>query len=278
MDRGPDERRSRSRASRPGAARPFATSSRSMSSGRSISPKPSALQATKLARIAVAWIVFQRTHSPLLTGISYAVTYLPWLIGGPLGSVYADRHPRRLVMIVCDASAGPAGAAASRSRGCRRALLLVLVTLVAFLEPPFCRGSGRHGSGDRRRGRRLRRRRDARQLDQPARGRPRLCGRWRSVALVGAHGALVVDAVTFALSALVATRYVSHRPAAMVRAQPLAHRDSATALGSSSGTRKLRWLVVDVLDRGRHGDRRPRRSRSRTLMPRRPRCPRRPAC
>ena len=47
----------------------------------------------QLARIAVAWIVFSRTGSTTLTGISYAVTYLPWLVGGPLLSVYADRLP-----------------------------------------------------------------------------------------------------------------------------------------------------------------------------------------
>src|SRR3954451_7195152 len=56
----------------------------------------------QLARIAVAILVFNRSHSALLTGISYAISYLPWVIGGPLLAGYADRLPRRSVMIVCD--------------------------------------------------------------------------------------------------------------------------------------------------------------------------------
>ena len=56
----------------------------------------------QLARIAVAVIVYTRTGSTFLTGLSYAVSYLPWLIGGPLLSGYADRKPRRHVMITSD--------------------------------------------------------------------------------------------------------------------------------------------------------------------------------
>src|SRR3954466_9821311 len=56
----------------------------------------------QLARIAVAILVFNRSHSALLTGVSYAISYLPWAVGGPLLSGYADRLPRRSVMIVTD--------------------------------------------------------------------------------------------------------------------------------------------------------------------------------
>src|SRR3954447_25540310 len=57
----------------------------------------------QLARIAVALLVFSRTHSAFLTALTYAVTYLPWLIGGPVLAVYADRLSRKRMMIVCDA-------------------------------------------------------------------------------------------------------------------------------------------------------------------------------
>ncbi len=196
----------------------------------------------QVARIAVASIVFQRTHSALLTGISYAVTYLPWLIGGPLGSVFADRHPRRHVMIVCDTLrillvllvAIP---------GMPTALLLVLVTMVAFLEPPFSAARAAMvpdivGEGDAYVA--------AATLGNSTNQLAVVVGfavGGALVALVGAHGALVVDAVTFALSALVATRYVSHRPAAMVER-------SRWRTEISDGARvvfrdaKLRWLVV----------------------------------
>src|SRR5207302_1663441 len=56
----------------------------------------------QLARIAVALLVFERSGSPVLTALAYAVTYLPWLVGGPLLSVYADRMSRKWMMIVCD--------------------------------------------------------------------------------------------------------------------------------------------------------------------------------
>src|SRR3954454_1497390 len=56
----------------------------------------------QLARIAVAVLVFNRSHSALLTAVSFAVPYLPWVVGGPLLAGYADRLPRRTVMIASD--------------------------------------------------------------------------------------------------------------------------------------------------------------------------------
>src|SRR3954462_3639487 len=47
-----------------------------------------------LARTAVAVLVFNRSHSALLTAVSFAVSYLPWVVGGPLLAGYADRLPR----------------------------------------------------------------------------------------------------------------------------------------------------------------------------------------
>jgi MFS family permease len=40
----------------------------------------------------------------MLAAITYAITYLPWVIGGPLLSAYADRLPRRRVLLSCDAA------------------------------------------------------------------------------------------------------------------------------------------------------------------------------
>src|SRR5579862_1912686 len=53
-------------------------------------------------RLALVVLVFSRTHSPLITAAAYAVTYLPWLIGGLLLTGLADRYRRRSVMIGCD--------------------------------------------------------------------------------------------------------------------------------------------------------------------------------
>ena len=56
----------------------------------------------QFARVALTVIVFQRTGSPLLTALTYAVTYLPWLVGGLFLSDLADRFPRRDVMVAAD--------------------------------------------------------------------------------------------------------------------------------------------------------------------------------
>lgn len=56
----------------------------------------------QLAQIALAVLVYQRTADPLMTAIVYALTYLPPIVGGPVLSGLADLFPRRTVMIVCD--------------------------------------------------------------------------------------------------------------------------------------------------------------------------------
>jgi diguanylate cyclase (GGDEF)-like protein len=90
----------------------------------------------QLARIAVALLVYSRSQSPLLTALTYAVTYLPWLLGGPLLGVYADRLPRREVMVACDvARAGVILVVAIPDVPIAVALLTVCV--VSFLEPGF---------------------------------------------------------------------------------------------------------------------------------------------
>ena len=57
----------------------------------------------RLALVALTLLVFDRTGSPLLSGLVYASGYLPWVVGGLFLSELADRYPRRTVMVVCDA-------------------------------------------------------------------------------------------------------------------------------------------------------------------------------
>lgn len=56
----------------------------------------------QLAKVALSILVFDRTGSPLLTTLTYGVTYLPYLVAGPLLSPLADRYPRRAVLITTD--------------------------------------------------------------------------------------------------------------------------------------------------------------------------------
>ncbi len=55
-----------------------------------------------LTRAAVTVLVYQQTRSVLLSAISFAVGYLPWILFGPVLSTLGDRYPHRRVMVFCD--------------------------------------------------------------------------------------------------------------------------------------------------------------------------------
>jgi MFS family permease len=55
-----------------------------------------------LATLALGFLVFQVSASPMLAAASIASSYVAWIIGGPVLSVFADRLPRRAVLITCD--------------------------------------------------------------------------------------------------------------------------------------------------------------------------------
>lgn len=56
----------------------------------------------QLARVALAVLVFDRTDSAAWTALTYAMTFLPDVAGGALLAGFADRFPRRLVMVTAD--------------------------------------------------------------------------------------------------------------------------------------------------------------------------------
>lgn len=56
----------------------------------------------QLARVALAVLVFDRTSSASLTALTYALTYIPAMLGGVFLSGLADRYPRRDLMVVTD--------------------------------------------------------------------------------------------------------------------------------------------------------------------------------
>ncbi|MET8350204.1 MULTISPECIES: MFS transporter [unclassified Micromonospora] len=55
-----------------------------------------------VAKAAVTLLVYQQTKSVALSAAAFAVSYLPWLLGGPLLAALAERHPYRRVMVACD--------------------------------------------------------------------------------------------------------------------------------------------------------------------------------
>src|SRR2546430_4336866 len=56
----------------------------------------------QVARVSLAVLVFHDTGSAVLTGLTFALTYLPTLVGGVFLSGLGDRFPRREVMIAAN--------------------------------------------------------------------------------------------------------------------------------------------------------------------------------
>jgi MFS family permease len=165
----------------------------------------------QLARVALAVLVYSRTGSPLLTALTYAIGFLPWLVGGPLLSGLADRYPRRTVMVVTDlVRAGLVGLMLVPHLPLGG--LLALLFVVELCAPPFA--SAR-----------------AALMPQVLDGELYVTGSavntitWEAAQVAGfvlggvvvagldAQGALALDAVTFVASACVLAARVQDRPA-----------------------------------------------------------------
>ncbi|MGH3501150.1 MAG: MFS transporter [Nocardioidaceae bacterium] len=170
----------------------------------------------QLARVALAILVYNRTGSALLTALTYALTFLPHLIGGPLLAGLADILPRRRVMIVCDLLraglvAGMAVPQVPFAALC--ALLFVSEVLAGPFQAARVATMPEVLSGDKYVvGTAVTSMtHQATQISGFAVG-------GAVVAVIGSHNALAVDAATFAMSALIVRLWVEARPAARQRA------------------------------------------------------------
>ncbi|MFI0805283.1 diguanylate cyclase (GGDEF) domain-containing protein [Amycolatopsis lurida] len=56
----------------------------------------------QIARVALSLLVFTETSSAALTALTYALTFIPSVLGGFLLSGLADRYPRRAILVVTD--------------------------------------------------------------------------------------------------------------------------------------------------------------------------------
>jgi len=165
----------------------------------------------QLARVALAVLVFDRTDSAALTGLVYALTYLPHLIGGGMASV-ADHYPRRQVMVLTDiARAGLVSLMVIPGLP-----LWVLFTLVAVAEllagpfdaaraamlPDVLPGEDLYVAGTA--------------VGQITTQSSQVVGfavGGAIVAVIGARGALAADAATFVISAALVVIGCTWRPA-----------------------------------------------------------------
>jgi MFS family permease len=56
----------------------------------------------QLARVALTVLVYDRTRSALLAAVTFVASIVPTFLGGVMLAWLADRYPRRRVMIACD--------------------------------------------------------------------------------------------------------------------------------------------------------------------------------
>ncbi|MEI4273878.1 MFS transporter [Klenkia sp. LSe6-5] len=89
-----------------------------------------------LARLALTVLVFQRTGSPVLGALTFAISYLPWILAGPVLAALADRLPRHRVMVVSDLVRALL-VALMAVPGMPLPALLVLLLLVSLASPPY---------------------------------------------------------------------------------------------------------------------------------------------
>jgi hypothetical protein len=174
------------------------------------------LMGDNLAQVAIAVLVFARTHSPLLTAVTYSLLYLPPIFGGPLLSALADLLPSRAVLIVSDVlRVVLVGVMAVP--GMPVWALDVLLTIVTLADLPYSAGRAELGPTvlpD--------------ELWQLGGAITATTGQFCQIAgfVAGAfavgtldpHGSLLLDAATFALSAGLVALWVRPRPRASVHA------------------------------------------------------------
>ncbi|TDD59306.1 MFS transporter [Kribbella antibiotica] len=89
----------------------------------------------QLARVALSVLVFDRTKSAGLTALTYALTYIPDLLFGPLLAGFADRYPRRAVLIITDLARAILVAAMAIQALPLLVVILLLLGLQAFGAP-----------------------------------------------------------------------------------------------------------------------------------------------
>lgn len=193
----------------------------------------------QFARVALSLIAFHETGSAGLTAITYALTFLPSVLGGPLLGGLADRYPRRTVLIACDVGRGALIAVAAIP-GMPFGALILLVFAVSLVEPlsdaarsallATALSGARYLAGL--------------SIVQASAQLGTLAGFAAGgtlSAFAGTHTTLVLDTVSFAVSALLTWVGVRHRPAAQPATAGGGATPGQTALSGLTGT--IRFIV-----------------------------------
>ena len=186
----------------------------------------------QLARVALTVLVYDRTRSALLAAITFVVSIVPAFIGGVTLAWLADKYPRRAVMIACDL-ARCALVLVMALPGVPLAGLVTLLFLVTLVGAPFASaraaiypdvlvGGDRYVMGTAVT---LTTYQFAQVLGFAAGG--------AVTGLVGTHRSLIIDAVTFAVSALIVRAGVRSRPAPAA----IGHHQPSRLVGIFAGAR-----------------------------------------
>ncbi len=198
-----------------------------------------------MAKAAVSALVYRQTGSVAESAASFAVGFLPWVIGGPVLAALAERYPPRGVMITCDVLRALLIALLALP-GTPVPVLLALLFAAALLNPPFEASRSallpRILDGDRY---------VVGLAAQNSTGQGAQVVGYLSGAALGAVNprlALLVDATTFIVSGLLIGLRVRNRPAVLSQSQRT-HLLKETAQGFRVvfGTPVLRAIALTVL-------------------------------
>jgi MFS family permease len=202
----------------------------------------------QLARVALSVLVFNETHSAVLTGLTYALTFAPSLLGGIFLTGFADRFPRRDVMVVVDLLRGLLILLAALPV-LPFWMLCVLVGSISLLNPPFKASQlallPQVLTGDR-----FIVGQAIRNITTQSAQLAGFAGGGLLLIALNPHVALVIDAATFVLSAAFVRFGLSARPAAANGVQRKSFFATISGGGrlvfASSGLRTLvmfTWLM-----------------------------------
>lgn len=197
-----------------------------------------------MTRAAVMVLVYVQTDSIALSAASFAITYAPWLVGGPFLAALAERLRYRTVMVTCDvARALLVGLVAVP--GMPLPVMLLLVFGVAMLAPPALAARSallplvlpgeRVVLGLA--------------VNQAAGQASQVTG-YMTAAVIAAFNpriALLINAVTFTLSALLVRTGVRQRPPAMREEQRTTLlRETGQGVRMVFGSPPLRVIAIIV--------------------------------
>ncbi|MGA5764050.1 MFS transporter [Nonomuraea bangladeshensis] len=198
----------------------------------------------QLARVALAVLAYDLTRSAAVTTITYALTFVPSLVGGPLLGGLADRCPRRRVMIVCDTIRALLMAAMA-APGLHFAVVCVLLFAVQLIDAP--EKAARIATTPDVLGERLYT--TGVTLHQFTSQVAAIAGFGLSglvVAAIGARPALLLNSLSFALSALVVMMRVRERPA-WPTGRVMSLRYMSGGIRTITSDRRLRALLAFAL-------------------------------